>query len=481
MPFPELFQLPYDRVSPKDKDSFAYTTLVKRWPVVLTNVVSAVANANHELSMKPTSTSEAKLTEGKKIISQISQMKYDMGHNAALTPISTDGDINQGCYNDELNTYPDEDRRWSTMNWLFAECYVYRRLRSYFASTVHWKEYDPFFEQKAETYKSSSTAIVHLAKAINQAVEEKEDFDKDYEKPGSALEIAFLEMVQADLWGNATDLSLLIDLKFEDLQKLQAVGSAAQAEQAKFILRNDLSKTWDHLKTVKNARVDFILDNAIGFTAGFELFTDLILADFLVSCTPFVDQVIFHPKAIPWFVSDVLPYDFSWAIESLLDTSFFASHASTPLSSEDLDGLKTLATRWKTHLSTGKFKLSVPEDTKLGKATALGRFWTTQYAFQDLPQIAPGTLAELRKSDLVIFKGDLNYRKLVGDAWWPTTTPFETALGPLAGKITLLSLRTNKADTIVGLEEGVEERLNKEAPDWRVSGKYAVVSFSKKR
>lgn len=83
-------------------------------------------------------------------------------------------------------------------------------------------------------------------------------------------------MIQADLWGNATvsqivtldrdaltwkDLSLLIDLKYEDLQKLQAVGAKAQAEQAKFILRNDLPIAWEHLKTLKDGRVDIVLDN----------------------------------------------------------------------------------------------------------------------------------------------------------------------------------------------------------------------------
>lgn len=57
------------------------------------------------------------------------------------------------------------------------------------------------------------------------------------------------------------DLSLLIDLKYEDLQKLQAVGSEVQAEQAKFILRNDLSKAWEHFKGLKNGRVDFVMDN----------------------------------------------------------------------------------------------------------------------------------------------------------------------------------------------------------------------------
>jgi hypothetical protein len=38
--------------------------------------------------------------------------------------------------------------------------------------------------------------------------------------------------------------------------------------------------------------------------------------------------------------------------------------------------------------------------------------------------------------------------RLIGDAIWPVTTDFETALGPLAGKISLVSLRTNKADTM---------------------------------
>lgn len=96
-------------------------------------------------------------------------------------------------------------------------------------------------------------------------------------------------MIQTDLWGNATDLSLLVDLNYADLQKLQAIGAAAQAEQAKHVLRDDLTKVWDVLKGMKDGRVDIVLDNA-----GFELYTDLVLADFLVSCTPFVSQVVFQ-------------------------------------------------------------------------------------------------------------------------------------------------------------------------------------------
>lgn len=69
------------------------------------------------------------------------------------------------------------------------------------------------------------------------------------------------EMVQADLWGNATDLSLLVDLNYADLQKLQAIGAAAHREQAAHILRDDLPRVWELLKTVKGGRVDIVMDN----------------------------------------------------------------------------------------------------------------------------------------------------------------------------------------------------------------------------
>lgn len=55
------------------------------------------------------------------------------------------------------------------------------------------------------------------------------------------------------------------------------------------MLRDDLAKVWDVLKGMEDGRVDIVLDNA-----GFELYTDLVLADFLVSCTPFVSQVVFQ-------------------------------------------------------------------------------------------------------------------------------------------------------------------------------------------
>ena len=93
--------------------------------------------------------------------------------------LEDDGEGNVQSYNDELATFSAEERGWSNMNWLFAECYVYvavrwrttaelryRRLRTFFAMTSHWKTFDPFFQSKADTYRSSSGAIIRkLAQA----------------------------------------------------------------------------------------------------------------------------------------------------------------------------------------------------------------------------------------------------------------------------------------------------------------------------
>jgi ABC-type amino acid transport substrate-binding protein len=55
------------------------------------------------------------------------------------------------------------------------------------------------------------------------------------------------------------------------------------------------------------------------------------------------------------------------------------------------------------------------------------------------------------------------------------------AIGPLAndeGAPPVVSLRTVKSDVVVGVDIDVAEKLDKEEPGWRISGKYAVVLLS---
>jgi hypothetical protein len=91
---------------------------------------------------------------------------------------------------------------------------------------------------------------------------------------------------------------------------------------------------------------------------------------------------------------------------------------------------------------------------------------------------APDLYNELAShSRLLIFKGDLNYRKLVGDRMWPHDTPFGVALGGFA-PAPFVALRTLKAEVVVGLSSKTIDRIREQFGDdtqWMVSGEYAVV------
>ncbi|KAF5375354.1 hypothetical protein D9615_008020 [Tricholomella constricta] len=217
------------------------------------------------------------------------------------------------------------------------------------------------------------------------------------------LNVLFREMVQMCLWGNATDLSLLTHMSPDDIRHLQSVGKDAQAARQQFILKDDQEQLWKHLSSLKDGRVDFVLDNS-----GFELFTDLVFADFLVTYTPYVSKVYFHPKLIPWFVSDVTPPDFDQAISSLLDTSFFPA-SSTGGNSSDMgsEHLKHMVLRWRNYIDQGVFNLSVASDTPLGGNAPPAEFWTAPWPYWNMEIQAPELFKTLQESDLVIFKGDL--------------------------------------------------------------------------
>lgn len=303
--------------------------------------------------------------------------------------------------------------------------------------------------------------------------------DKSAEETDKAEEVLFAEMCEICLWGNATDLSLLTNLSYEDIQKLQ--GSEARKAAEANIIANDLPAAFATLKKAQKEnpkgerRIDFVLDNA-----GFELFVDLILAGYLIA-SGLATSIVLHPKSIPWFVSDVIPADFAALLNALADPqAFYKSLAgddkAAELSDEESDNLKFLFQSWAT--MHGEGQLSIRPN----------RFWTHAGSFWRLPIVGQEIFEDLKSSELVIFKGDLNYRKLTGDVQWPATTPFTEAIGPLAKPgqgIRTLALRTCKADVVVGLAQGKDEELkakeggggNSGARKWGWSGKWAVVQY----
>ncbi len=109
--------------------------------------------------------------------------------------------------------------------------------------------------------------------------------------------------------------------------------------------------------------------------------------------------------------------------------------------------------------------------------------WTLPNPFIDLPSLTTSFKKILESSNLLIFKGDLNYRKLTGDFDnGDHTVPLEKLLAPLtkvvgSRRLPLLALRTCKSGTVVGLEQGKSQELDMVDAGWRENGKFGMVQF----
>lgn len=104
-------------------------------------------------------------------------------------------------------------------------------------------------------------------------------------------------------------------------------------------------------------------------------------------------------------------------------------------------------------------------------------FWTLPFCYNYLEKIDKNLYKDLSTSKLLIFKGDLNYRKLIGDINWPPTTPFKDALQGFQPS-TIVALRSLKAESVSGLEPGKAEKAESMSSKWKISGNFGVIQIS---
>jgi hypothetical protein len=103
-----------------------------------------------------------------------------------------------------------------------------------------------------------------------------------------------------------------------------------------------------------------------------ELYTDLVLADFLVA-SGLAPTVHLHGKALPWFVSDVLRGD--------LDAMLAWVGSAPPAGAEDVAGwgaVRALGARWAAHLESGRWTYSQHA------------FWTSPFPFWWMEKVGRG-------------------------------------------------------------------------------------------
>ena len=309
-------------------------------------------------------------------------------------------------------------RTWLELPWYFAESYFYRRLLEaigYFRPG-EWHGRDPFAKQKAQEVE---TAVQELAAHWGRLQCAEPD-------------IASEALLHSCLWGNRSDLSNYT------VQIKARAGLAARAERRRIVI----NQTEDVLELLSGGlqRVDFVSDNI-----GLDLLFDLILADFLLA-SRWVRKVVFHLKDRPFFVSDAMCQD-AQAMVAMLGTVS--------------DGaVRELGARLRQHEDSGRIVLR--DDP----------FWTSFLMFRQFPPILR---EELAGSELVILKGDVNYRRLLDDRRWPHTTRLEDVTEYFPAPF--LVLRTLKGEIMVGLEEGAAEAIAAEDPTWLINAKRGIVQL----
>lgn len=204
------------------------------------------------------------------------------------------------------------------------------------------------------------------------------------------------------------------------------------------ILHDDTDKCFNFIISKKHKRFDIICDNS-----GAELFSDIYLAVFMI-IHDYVNKVVLHVKGYPYFVSDATIDDFGKLVNTLTKDNS---------NSQLLELLSKKKIEVKSH-----------------------KFWTEAKYFYELPKDLG---INKNSTDLLIVKGDLNYRRLVMDKNWQTTDSFEKRC--LIKDIPVIAPRVLKSDVLVGVEPIFVSMAKAQDKKYKTDGKWGVIQTNLKK
>lgn len=320
---------------------------------------------------------------------------------------------------------------WMDAPFLWAESYFFRRIldaTGYFAPVGSaWSGVDPY-----EPMKDAELSDPGLEAAFSWygALE------------GRPPAIRFAALTEAAVLGNRADLVFQVT---EVVEGYTAVNPP---------LADDSEVIRERLLGASAGVVAIICDNA-----GRELISDLLLADELLgpdlrsgtdsrsgaalsSGTAPATGVELHVKPAPYYISDATAADVGKCLRRLRGMS---------------GELAAAGARLFGHAAAGRLRI------------ATHPFWCSPLSFHELPADLHARL----ESRFLLVKGDLNYRRLVGDCWWDPTTPFADAVRYLG--LPVAALRAAKSDVVVGVSRDQVERLDAAEPDWRLNGRHSLI------
>jgi Damage-control phosphatase ARMT1-like domain len=298
---------------------------------------------------------------------------------------------------------------WAEVPFLWWESYFYRRL----LGAIGFFDPGPWFRVDPFEYLKTAELTDPSLEADLAALNQLQELP--VAEQGQAKLVAAL-------WGNRADLGFRI-------------GRTAGPAEPSGVVANDSAQLWSTLKSGGNVIV--VADNA-----GRELLADLVLIDHLIA-GGLAASVTLHVKPHPYYVSDAVTADVIACLRRL---------AATPGSAADI------SRRLRDAMTGGRLTLYTHD------------FYTAPWSFHRMP----ADLADqFSAATVTVLKGDLNYRRVVGDLGWPSSTPFGCATAYFPGPVA--AVRTLKSDVVTGIDPTVVTTLDAAEPGWRTSGTHGLV------
>lgn len=307
-------------------------------------------------------------------------------------------------------------------------------------------ESEPFFESEVLFY--------HVLLAQKEYFKNKNDFfaikkDTDYANEHDSYRNELKNLFnQKGYYNNIKNKKKKFLTKQEDFRAIlnysltANTGDLSQLEinrpDSVRILHDDTDKCFNFIISKKHKRFDIICDNS-----GAELFSDIYLAVFMI-VHDYVNKVVLHVKSYPYFVSDATIDDFGRLVNILTENKS---------NSQLLELLSKKKIEVKTH-----------------------KFWTEAKYFDELPK---NLGINKNTTDLLIVKGDLNYRRLVGDKNWISTDSFEKRC--LIKDIPVIAPRVLKSDVLVGVEPVFISIAKAQDKKYKTDGKWGVIQTNLKK
>ena len=308
---------------------------------------------------------------------------------------------------------------WLDIPWYFAEALFYLKLLVAFGYYDRPSSRDPF-ELLKERELVDSGGGLDLARLLLRTVA----------KGGAAQEpLPFL--LHAALWGNRVDLS---NFEIDESHRRRVL-----VREADSLLIDHTDRVLELLRSAR--RVHMILDNA-----GSELACDLLVADRLLSEGAADLSLTLHVKGAPFFVSDAMVKDARSTIAA------FGSDAD-PLLAQPGERLREALEAGRVHLADHWF-------------------WNSPLHFTSLP---PDLRESLSCADMVIIKGDANYRRILEDRKWDFSLRMEEIAAYFPAPF--VAIRTMKSEIVVDIPRDVVLRLSALDPEWLTNGRRGLIRF----